>query len=107
MRIDQTLQLETSERLNHEEKLELCVRRILIGTGVPPLGKHAREIMLRTLDADDGSSKELVRIILKDLGLTTQVLRIANSVLYNHSGRPILSIPHAVTSSAGCRFETW
>ena len=69
----------------------------MIGTGVPPLGKHAREIMLRTLDTNEGSSKELVRIIHKDLGLTTQVLRIANSVLYNHSGRPILSIPHAVT----------
>jgi hypothetical protein len=44
---------------------------------VPPFCDHANEIMLRTLDLDGGSSKELVRIILKDLGLATQVLRLA------------------------------
>ena len=52
--------------------------------------------MARTLDLDGGSSKDLVRIILQDLGLATQVLRLANSAMYNHSGRPILSIAHAV-----------
>jgi HD-like signal output (HDOD) protein len=79
-----------------EDKLELCVRRIFHGEGVPPFGDHANEVMVRTLDLDGGSSKELVRIILKDLGLATQVLRLANSAMYNHSGRPILSIAHAV-----------
>ncbi len=52
--------------------------------------------MIRTLDLDGGSSKKLVQIILQDLGLATQVLRLANSAMYNHSGRPILSIAHAV-----------
>jgi len=52
--------------------------------------------MLRTLDLDGGSSKELVRIILKDVGLASHVLRLANSAMYNHSGRPIMSIAHAV-----------
>jgi len=51
--------------------------------------------MLRTLDLD-GNSIELVRVILKDLGLTSQILRLANSAMYNHSGRPILSVPHAI-----------
>jgi hypothetical protein len=51
--------------------------------------------MLRTLDLD-GNSIELVRVILKDLGLTSQILRLANSAMYNHSGRPILNVPHAI-----------
>ena len=51
--------------------------------------------MVRTLDLD-GSSIELVRVILKDLGLTSQILRLANSAMYNHSGRPILSVAHAI-----------
>jgi hypothetical protein len=51
--------------------------------------------MLRTMDLD-GNSIELVRVILKDLGLTSQILRLANSAMYNHSGRPILSVAHAI-----------
>lgn len=51
--------------------------------------------MLRTLDLD-GNSIELVRVILKDLGLTSQILRLANSAMYNHSGRPIMSVAHAI-----------
>jgi hypothetical protein len=53
--------------------------------------------MVRTLDFDGGNSQALVRIILHDPGLAAQVLRAANSVIYNHSGRPILSIAHATT----------
>ena len=52
--------------------------------------------MLRTLDLD-GNSIELVRLILKDLGLTSQILRLANSAVYNHSGRQIMSVAHAIT----------
>jgi HD-like signal output (HDOD) protein len=96
LRIDQALQLDATGRLNKEDKLDLCVRRIFHSEGVPPFCDHANEIMVRTLDLDAGSSKELVRIILQDLGLATQVLRLANSAMYNHSGRPILSIAHAV-----------
>jgi hypothetical protein len=53
--------------------------------------------MVRTLDIDGGNSQALVRIILRDLGLAAQVLRAANSVMYNHSGRPILNVAHATT----------
>ena len=72
------------------------MRKIFHGEGVPPFCDHANEIMVRTLDLDGGNSKELVRIILQDLGLAAQVLRLANSAMYNHSGRPILSIAHAI-----------
>jgi hypothetical protein len=53
--------------------------------------------MVRTLDVDGCNSKDLIQIILRDLGLTAQVLRVANSILYNHSDRPILNMAHATT----------
>jgi hypothetical protein len=94
--IDQALELDATGRLNKEDKLEICVRSIFHGEGVPPFCDHANEVMLHTLDLDGGNSKDLVKIILQDLGLATQVLRLANSAMYNHSGRPILGIAHAV-----------
>ena len=84
-----------TERLTREEKLAVCIDRIFHGEGVPPFCDNANEVMLRTLDLD-GNSVELVRVILKDLGLTSKILRLANSAMYNHSGRPILSVPHAI-----------
>ncbi len=91
----EALKFVAAERLTREEKLELCVERIFHGEGVPPFCDHANEVMLRTLDLD-GNSIELVRVVLKDLGLTSKILRLANSAMYNHSGRPILSVPHAI-----------
>ena len=71
------------------------MKRIYHSEGVPPFCEHANDVMVRTLDLD-GSSLELARIILKDVGLASQVLRVANSALYNRSGRPIMSIAHAI-----------
>jgi len=51
---------------------------------------------LRTLDLDGGSSKKLVQVVLQDVGLASQVLRLANSAMYNHSGRPIMNVAHAI-----------
>lgn len=79
-----------------QQKLDAYVRHISRAEGVPPFCGHAKEVMLRTLDLDGGSSGALARVILKDLGLTSQVLRAANSAVYNHSGRPILSVPHSI-----------
>jgi hypothetical protein len=45
----------------------------------------------------DGASCHLARVILKDLGLTSHILRVANSPLYNRSGKSIGSIAHAIT----------
>ena len=41
--------------------------------------------------------QELSRIILKDFPLTSQILQVANSALYNQSGRSIPAVAHAVT----------
>src|SRR4029450_302886 len=39
----------------------------------------------------------LTNIILKNVSLTTSVLRVANSIHYNPRGKPILSVSRAVT----------
>jgi HD-like signal output (HDOD) protein len=62
---------------------------------VPPFARHAQELLAHTVDPD-GGAVQLARVVLKDLGLTTQLLRVANSSLYNRSGKRIISIPHAV-----------
>lgn len=72
------------------------MRDILDAEGVPPFSENASELMTRTLDID-ASSAQLARVILKDVGLTSQLLRVANSALYNRSQRPIISVAHAVT----------
>ena len=82
--------------LTRREKLEICVKRLCQSEGVPPFCGHANEILIRTLDLDGGSCKKLVQVILQDVGLASQVLRLANSAFYNHSGRPIMSIAHAL-----------
>lgn len=82
--------------VSQDEKLDSCMRRIFQTEGVPAFCEHVRDVMTRTLNLES-SSMELARVILKDLGLTAQVLRIANSALYNRSGRAILSVAHAIT----------
>jgi HD-like signal output (HDOD) protein len=84
------------ESESRRQKLEACVERIARAEGVPPFCQHANEVIARTLDLEGGSSSALAHIVLKDLGLTAQLLRAANSALYNHSGRPILSVPHGI-----------
>jgi HD-like signal output (HDOD) protein len=82
--------------LTRQERLELCAKRIAHSEGVPPFCDHANEILVRTLDLEEGSSKKLVQVVLQDVGLASQVLRLANSAMYNHSGRPIMSVAHAI-----------
>jgi HD-like signal output (HDOD) protein len=82
--------------LTSAEKLELCVDRICRGEGIPPFAEHAKELLARSLEPDGGSA-HLARVILKDVGLTSQLLRVANSSLYNRSGKPIISIAHGIT----------
>ncbi len=81
--------------MSREEKIEIAVKRIFRSEGVPPFAQNAQEAILQALDPD-GSAAQLTRVIHKDLGLTSQILRSANSSLYNRSGKPILSVPHSI-----------
>lgn len=82
--------------MSRQEQLALYAQQIVQSEGVPPFALHARELLDRSLDPESGTSA-LTRVILKDLGLTSQLLRTANSPLYNRSGRPIGGIAHAIT----------
>jgi HD-like signal output (HDOD) protein len=85
----------TNGRPRRGPTLNVCVDRILKSEGVPPFTKSANDLMLKTLDFES-NSREMGALILKDLGLTSQILRLANSALFNRSGRPILSVAHAM-----------
>ena len=79
-----------------QHTLRVCVERGLCRTrGVPPFCKNASEVVTRALDPDS-TSTDLARIVLKDLGLTSLLLRVANSAMYNRSGRPVMSVAHAI-----------
>ncbi len=52
--------------------------------------------MVRSLDPE-GASSNLARVIMKDVGLASHILRVGNSMMYNRSGKPIISIAHAIT----------
>jgi HD-like signal output (HDOD) protein len=78
-----------------EQKLRVCVDRIIENDGVPPFCKHAGDVLTRALDPDSNST-DLARIVLKDLGLSSLLLRVANSARYNRSGRPVMSVSHAI-----------
>ncbi len=82
--------------LARENKLQSTVRRVFQGDGVPPFEHHARQLCDRALDPN-GAAADLTRIVLQDVGLTSQILRVANSPLYNRSGRAILSVAHGIT----------
>jgi len=57
-------------------------------------------ILLKELDritaADDSSGMQLAAVILKDSSLTSNILRVSNSVFYNPSDVPVTTISRAV-----------
>lgn len=85
-----------SPRSTREAKLRACLAHIAANEVIPPFRLHAGELIAGTYQLENSSS-QLSRIILKDVGLTSQMLQAANSVLYNRSGRPIVTVAHAVT----------
>lgn len=54
-------------------------------------------VELNTITGDDDADvNQLAEVILRDPNLTSQVLRIANSVLYNYSNTPINTVSRAI-----------
>ncbi len=62
---------------------------------MPVLGGVVTELNALTGD-DDAEINQLAEVILKDANLTSQVLKIANSVQYNPSNHPINTISRAI-----------
>ncbi len=78
-----------------EERIESCLREILRQSDFPAISHHIQQVMCALQD-EGASFRHLTSLVLRDYSLTLKVLRVANSAQYNRSGRPILSVSHAV-----------
>lgn len=78
-----------------DERIEECLREILRQPDFPAISQHIQHLM-QALQDEEASFRYLTALVLRDYSLTLKVLRAANSVQYNRSGRPILAVSHAV-----------
>jgi HD-like signal output (HDOD) protein len=61
----------------------------------PPLWNQIREVMSVSQD-EDAALDRLAGLVLQHYGLTLRVLRTVNSIYYNRSGQPVLSVARAI-----------
>ena len=47
-------------------------------------------------ERNEGNADDLAKIVLRDAGLTAKVLKVANAVHYNRSGKPIHTVSRAI-----------
>ncbi len=62
---------------------------------LPALDMVVRQICLLD-EHSDSNAEGLARMVLRDASLTARVLRVANSVHYNRSGKPIQTVSRAI-----------
>ncbi len=70
--------------------------RKLTRQNMPVVGKIIAELNTLT-GRDDTEINQLAEVILRDGNLTSHVLRVANSVHYNHTSTPITTVSRAIT----------
>ncbi|MEP7362423.1 MAG: HDOD domain-containing protein [Acidobacteriota bacterium] len=83
------------DRTNRQEALEARLSQILQRSDFPALAEHIQELLARLADPNANAST-ISTIVGKDVGLSLRIIRTANSIQYNRSGKPILALPHAV-----------
>lgn len=83
------------ERLTREEAVEARLSQILQRSDFPALAEHLQEL-LASLANPNATAGAVANIIGKDVGLSLRIIRTANSIQYNRSGRQILALSHAV-----------
>ena len=71
------------------------VRRILVADDFPALSRKMGELMA-SLQEGEASAQRLANLVLRDYALTVKVIRTANTVHYNRTGRPVQSATHAM-----------
>jgi HD-like signal output (HDOD) protein len=79
-------------RINESDKLKNILDSV---KDFPPMPQTAFKVV-KILNNPDYHVTDLVHCISKDMGLTTEILKLANSGLYNPSSR-ILTIKQAIT----------
>jgi len=77
------------------DALERRLRFILRAGDFPALSNMVAETMSISLD-NATSSQRLANLVLRDYSLTVKVIRTANTLHYNRTGRPIRSATHAM-----------
>ena len=80
---------------DRNDALEQRLRTILQAGDFPALSKLFAEAMSISAD-EDASSQRLANLVLRDYSLTVKVIRTANTLHYNRTGKPIRSATHAM-----------
>ena len=79
-----------------QQVVESHLRKIVKRPDFPTFSEHLGQVMKIAAD-NETSLRQITNIILKDFGLTLKLLKTANSASYNRSGKPILTVTHAVS----------
>ena len=61
-----------------------------------PVFAHTARDIARLSDSRDSSAAELARVVLQDAAMTAKLLRVANSPVFNPTGKPISTVSRAV-----------
>ena len=81
--------------VSRHDVLEAAVVRLSEASDLPAFANQVEELLTVAQD-EQASLWQLTEVILKNVSLTTKVLRTVNSVAYNRSGARILSVSQAV-----------
>lgn len=84
-----------AEELTRQQHIDACLKEILKQPDFPAFSDHIQQVM-HALDDEETSLRRLTSLVLRDYSLTLKILRTANSVQYNRSGRQVLSVSRAV-----------
>jgi HD-like signal output (HDOD) protein len=81
--------------LTRAERVQVCVEKILRSNDLPAFSHHVHNLV-SLMGKEDASMRRLTNVILSDHSLSIEVMRTANSMYYNRSGKGICSVTHAV-----------
>jgi HD-like signal output (HDOD) protein len=77
-----------------EQAVQVWVERIR-DCDMPVFGRTVQEVRLVTED-ENASASRLARVILQDMALTTKVLKLANSVVFNPGRQNVSTVSRAI-----------
>lgn len=69
--------------------------KVLVNQKLPSINSVVLEVC-QLNDSSESSADDLAQIILRDANLTSKVLRVANTVHYNRSSKPVQTVSRAI-----------
>jgi HD-like signal output (HDOD) protein len=79
-----------------DQELQRRLQDILTRPDLPAFSEHIQQIVRYASD-DSSSIQRVTEVLLREYSVSLKLLRLANSPLYNRSGRQILSVSHAAS----------